>query len=74
MSLIGGGFAQSNHCVSVEPLHARTERLRAYVKGRRLTIEGNIASEKLAGNEWKEACERAALAEITALEIQLATP
>jgi hypothetical protein len=41
-----------------------------YLKGRRLAIESSIAAEKLAGNEWKEVCEKAALAEITALECE----
>jgi hypothetical protein len=42
--------------------------LTEYLIARRLTIEGTIATEQLAGNEYKESCERAALAEITALE------
>lgn len=40
-----------------------------YLRTRRRTIEASIAAEKLAGNKWKEECERTALAEITALEI-----
>lgn len=44
--------------------------LSTYLAARRRTIESSIAAEKLAGNEFKLACERAALAEITALECQ----
>ena len=40
-----------------------------YLKARRNTIEANITTEELAGNDWKSACEKTALAEITALEI-----
>lgn len=48
-------------------------KLREYLNARRKTIEASIASEMLAGNEWKEKCERTALAEITALERHLAS-
>jgi len=43
-------------------------RLSEYLAVRRLLIEGDIASEVLAGNTFKESCERAALAEITGLQ------
>lgn len=46
--------------------------LRDYLRGRRLAIESSLATERLAGNTWKEQCESMALAEITALEIELA--
>ena len=39
-----------------------------YLKSRHKTIDASIAAEVLAGNQFKEACERAAKAEITALE------
>ena len=39
-----------------------------YIEGRRRTIEASVAAETLANNECKLACERTALAEITALE------
>ena len=42
-----------------------------YLRARRATIEASIAAEELAGNSFKEQCERTALAEITALEIEL---
>lgn len=45
--------------------------LRGYLVARRQTIEASIAAERLAGNEHKEACERAALAELEALERRL---
>ena len=45
--------------------------LSEYLAARRKTIEASIAAEVLAGNEWKEKCERAALAELTALECEL---
>jgi hypothetical protein len=38
---------------------------------RRKTIEASIAAEVLAGNKYKEDCERTALAEIQTLEIWL---
>jgi len=47
--------------------------LSEYLAARRRTIEGSIATEQLAGNTFKEACERAALAEITALECAVAS-
>ena len=37
-------------------------------KRRREVIADNLAAEKLAGNEAKQNCERAALAELDALE------
>jgi len=43
--------------------------LTEYLAKRRMTIGGTIAVEMLAGNEFKVSCERAALAEITVLEI-----
>ena len=42
-----------------------------YLTGRRKAIEGSIAAEVLAGNTFKESCERTALAEITALECEI---
>ena len=39
-----------------------------YLEGRRKTISSSIAAEALAGNEFKLACEKTALAEITAME------
>ena len=45
--------------------------VRGYLEARRLTIEGSIAAEVLAGNEWKEKCERTALAEIRAMQYAL---
>ena len=44
-----------------------------YLEARRYTIEASIAAEMLAGNEWKLACERTALAEIAGLEAFLLT-
>ena len=55
-------------------LRAEVEGVYEYLRGRRLTIEASIAAEHLHGNQTKEWCERAALAEITALEIELARP
>lgn len=51
----------------------RELRLQGYLSGRRATIEAAIQSEILAGNQYQEAQERAALAEITALQIHLQT-
>jgi len=39
-----------------------------YLRRRRQTVEGTIATERLAGNQFKESCEKTALAEITAME------
>ena len=50
-----------------------SDMLATYLTARRKTIEASIAAEVLAGNQWKEACERAALAEITALECEAGT-
>jgi len=47
----------------------RNMTLSEYLQARRNTIEASIAAEELAGNDWKLACEKTALAEITALEI-----
>lgn len=59
--------------VEAEAKSGDAAKLRTYLVGRRNTIEASIASEMLAGNEWKEKCERTALAEITALEAALAS-
>lgn len=55
-------------CSSCKRISSERERVYKYLVGRRLTIESSIAAERLAGDEFKEACERCALAEITALE------
>lgn len=46
--------------------------LNDYLQGRRKTIESNIASERIAGNDFRLSCEKTALAEITALECAIA--
>ncbi len=46
----------------------RTDKLQLYLDDCRKIIESSIASEVLAGNKYKEDCERTALAEITALD------
>ncbi len=48
------------------------QRIARHLEGRRKAIEGSIGSERLAGNKWKEECERCALAEITAMEVWVA--
>lgn len=47
-------------------------RMRRYLAARRLTIEGSVQAEVLAGNKAKEAQERTALAEITAMQVWMA--
>lgn len=42
--------------------------IQTYINGKRAVIANNLAAEKLAGNEAKQKCERAALAELDALE------
>lgn len=42
-----------------------------YLRSRRRAVESSVAAEALAGNEFKLACEKTALAEITALECWL---
>ncbi len=44
--------------------------LAVYLAARRAELEGLIAAEALAGNEYKESMERSALAEITILECE----
>jgi hypothetical protein len=39
-----------------------------YLSSRRRVIDGAIASETLAGNDFKLSCKRSALAEITGIE------
>ena len=46
---------------------AKSSTLLIFLEGRRKTIDGNIAVEKLAGNIVKQAHEEGALAEIVAL-------
>jgi hypothetical protein len=46
--------------------------LNDYLQGRRKAIESNIASERIAGNDFRLSCEKTALAEITALECAIA--
>jgi len=46
------------------------DELRKYLQSRRKTIEASIVAEQIAGNTIKEQCERTALAEITALQIE----
>lgn len=48
-------------------------RMNHYLAARRLTVEASVRAEALAGNRAKEAAERAALAEIHAMQIQLQT-
>ena len=60
-------------CHCAESSIPSSDMLATYLTARRKTIEASIAAEVLAGNQWKEACERAALAEITALECEAGT-
>lgn len=46
--------------------------LKQYLEGRRKVIESSIITERIAGNYFKLACEKTALAEITALECAIA--
>ncbi len=48
------------------------DKVATYLAMRRRTIKSRIASEKLAGNTYKEGCEKSALAEIEAMECALA--
>lgn len=54
----------------MKPTELKPCPLSEYLLGRRKTIEASIANEHLAGNVFKEGCERTALAEITALECE----
>ena len=60
-------------CEERESSIRSSDMLATYLTARRKTIEASIAAEVLAGNQWKEACERTALAEITALECEAGT-
>lgn len=47
-------------------------RMRRYLAARRQTIEGSVQAEVLACNKAREAQERTALAEITAMQVWMA--
>ena len=70
-----GGIDEACVCLcepassSINPV---VQRLARHLAGRRKAVESSVASERLAGNKWKEECERCALAEITAMEIWVA--